>query len=297
MKRLLNCFASDFRKMTKETLIQSIKASEGRTILAETVVSCDPAIPAITNAEVARAAGADLILLNTFDAQRPNINGLDRLIQPIERLKELTGRPIGVNLEPVDFTAHMLEERQSIATGRQVTKENLMLLNELGVDFVCITGNPGAGITNQSISKAIALAKDVFNGMIIAGKMHGAGSADPIYDKDSLIDFAKAGADVVLIPSPGTVPGSTVAVCYDIVQSLKQNGVLTMGGLGTSQETSSVETIKQIGLYNKMVGFDIHHIGDAGEGGVSYFENIFELSRAVRGKRHTLKMICTSNAR
>lgn len=297
MKRLLNCTASDFKKITREELIQAIKASEGRTILAENVVSCDPAIPTITNSEVARAAGADLILLNTFNTLNPIVRGLDNQTNPIQRLKELTGRPIGLNLEPVDMEAQMLEVRENIDLGRQVNLENLLRVNELGFDFVCITGNPGAGVTNKSIIEAIELTKKTFKGVIIAGKMHGAGSKDPIYDKKSLINFAKAGADVILIPSPGTVPGSTVEICHDIVESLKEYDVLTMGGLGTSQETSDIETIKQIGLYNKMVGFDIHHIGDGGEGGVSYFENIFELSRAVRGKRHTLRMICTSNSR
>ncbi|MGT2799962.1 DUF7916 family protein [Streptococcus marmotae] len=297
MKRLLNCTASDFMQMSREELIAAIRASEGRVIVSETVVSCMPAIPAITNAEISRAAGADLILLNTFDAFHPVINGLDNMEQPIQRLKELIGRPIGVNLEPVDSRAKMLEERIDIVKGRQVSIETLNSLNNLGVDFVCITGNPGTGVTNQSIIDAIQLAKDSFRGMIIAGKMHGAGSKDPIYDIDALESFAKAGADVILLPSPGTVPGSTVDVCYNIIRRLKKYDVLTMGGLGTSQETSDVETIRQIGLYNKMVGFDIHHIGDAGEGGVSPFENIFELSKVVRGRKHTLKMICTSNAR
>lgn len=43
-----------------------------------------------------------------------------------------------------------------------------------------------------------------------------------------------------------------------------------------------------------MVGFDIHHIGDAGTAGIAPVENIFELSKAVRGARHTYKMMCSS---
>ena len=67
-----------------------------------------------------------------------------------------------------------------------------------------------------------------------------------------------------------------------------------MGGLGTSQETSEVETIRQIGLWNKMVGFDIHHIGDAGIGGLAPYENIMALSIAVRGRRHTIRQMSAS---
>ena len=38
-KRLLNCFTSDFRKMSGQDLKNAIKASEGRTVLSENVVN------------------------------------------------------------------------------------------------------------------------------------------------------------------------------------------------------------------------------------------------------------------
>lgn len=188
----------------------------------------------------------------------------------------------------------MLEDRLEINEGRQVNVKTLQALNDHGFDFVCITGNPGAGITNKTIAEAIRLAKKIFKGVIIAGKMHGAGSKDPIFDEEVLLSFADAGADIVLIPSPGSVPGSTIETCTRIVNLLKEKGVLTVGGLGTSQESSDIATIKQIGLWNKMIGFDIHHIGDAGFGGLAPLENIFELSIAVRGRRHTYNMIGAS---
>jgi len=37
VKRLLDCYASDFEKMDRGDLKASIKASEGRTILSENV--------------------------------------------------------------------------------------------------------------------------------------------------------------------------------------------------------------------------------------------------------------------
>ena len=45
---------------------------------------------------------------------------------------------------------------------------------------------------------------------------------------------------------------------------------------------------------NKICGVDIQHIGDAGYGGLAPVENIFELSKAIRGQRHTLSMIARS---
>lgn len=294
MKRLLNCVASDFKAMTKSELLAAIKASEGRVIIAENVTNSGSALPNVTNAELLRAFGADLILMNTLSVLDPVIPGIDDPDNPVARLKELTGRPIGVNLEPIDMNANMLENRLEIDAGRQVSLETIQALNQHGFDFVCITGNPGTGITNQTIEEAIRLAKKHYNGVIIAGKMHGAGSNDPIYDEEALLSFADAGADIILLPSPGTVPMSTVDVCSKIVKTLKEKGVLTMGGLGTSQESSYVQTIESIALMNKMVGFDLHHIGDAGFGGLAPLENVMALSIAIRGRRHTYKMIGTS---
>lgn len=294
MKRLLNCVASDFAGLDREGLLAAIRASEGRVIMAENVTHSGSALPEVTNAELVRAFGADLILMNTLDVLNPDIPGLDVTENKIARLKELTGRPIGVNLEPIDLEVEMLEARLEINEGRQVNAKTVQALNDNGFDFVCITGNPGAGITNKTIEEAIRFTKSIFKGVIIAGKMHGAGSKEAIFDEEALLSFADVGADIVLIPSPGSVPGSSIEECSRIVKKLKAKGVMTVGGLGTSQESSDVATIKQIGLMNKMVGFDIHHIGDAGFGGLAPLENIFELSVAVRGKRHTYKMIGTS---
>lgn len=294
MKRFLSLEASEMKNLSREDLISSIKASEGRIIVAENVVSVESLVPRITNSEVAKAFGADLILLNTVDVFNVKISGLEETENPIKKLKELVGRPIGLNLEPVDNNAKMNSDRLDINKGRQVSLESIKKVEELGFDFICLTGNPGTGVTTDTIAEAVKLTKENFSGMIIAGKMHGAGTNEDIYDEKIIMKFIEAGADVILIPVPGSVPGSTIEKCTYIVDLVRKNGKLSLGALGTSQETSSVETIRQIGLYNKMVGFDMHHIGDAGAGGIANPENILALSEAVRGKRHTLKMMVSS---
>ena len=45
MKRILDCRGSDFRQMGRKELKQAIHAAEGRTILAETVVTSQPLLP------------------------------------------------------------------------------------------------------------------------------------------------------------------------------------------------------------------------------------------------------------
>lgn len=296
VKRLLSCYASDFKKMDKYDLKASIKASEGRTILSENIVSTSVS-HGLTNSEVAKAFGADLILLNGLDLMEPKIGGIDHEEQPIQYLKKLVGRPIGVNLEPVDESAVMAENRLDISKGRQAFKETFEKANELGFDFICLTGNPGTGVSNKEIIKALKVAKEKFSGLIIAGKMHGAGVNEPVVDLNAIKEFIMNGADIILLPAVGTVPGVTTSMVMKAVQLAKQHDVLTLSAIGTSQETSAPSTIREIALQNKIAGVDIQHIGDAGSGGVAPYQNLLEMSRTIRGDRHTIARIAGSNER
>lgn len=295
-KRLLSCFASDFKTMTKEELKLAIKASEGRTILSENVVTTS-ASPGLTNAEIARAFGADLILLNVLDLFDPVINGLPDTDQPIKRLKEMTGRPVGVNLEPVDSSVQMNEDQLQISKGRKALKETFIKANELGCDFICLTGNPGTGVSHKEIIEALKIAKQTFNGVIIAGKMHGSGVSESIVSLTAVEELIEHGADIILLPAVGTVPGVSLDDISNAVKVARQQNVLTMSAIGTSQESARPELIRDIALSNKIAGVDIHHIGDAGYGGIAPYQNILELSRTIRGDRHTIARIAGSNLR
>lgn len=309
VKRLLSCSTSDIEKMSGSELKQSILASEGRIICTETVVMAAPVANDITNAEVARAYGADLILLNGFDCLNPVVMGLPGMTtfediikvmesgaagNPIAELKRLVGKPIGANLEPVDLEADMAEDLLVIPEGRMCSEKTLKAAEKLGLDFICLTGNPGTGVTNKEIGKAIVLAKKHFSGLIIAGKMHGAGVAEPVASLEAVKAFVAAGADVILFPAVGTVPGFTDSELIEAVKLAKSQGSLTMSAIGTSQESADQETVKQIALRNKICGVDIQHIGDAGYGGMAPAENIYTMSLAIRGMRHTLNRVSRS---
>lgn len=294
-KRLISSNASEMLKMTSLELKQSIKASEGRTILSENVAGRQPFIEDISNSEIARAFGADLILLNGVDVLNPKISGLEIGEESfVDKLHHLVGRPIGVNLEPVDLNVDMLEERCSISRGRQATVETIQKIENLGMDFVCLTGNPGTGVTNLQIKKIIGIAKKNFSGLIIAGKMHAAGVDEKIIDIETVESFVEEGADIILVPAVGTVPGFDDIELKEIVKAAHNKGALVLTAIGTSQESSDEDTIKQIAIRNKICGVDIQHIGDAGYGGVAPFENIFAMSKAIRGVRHTVSMIARS---
>lgn len=294
-KRFISANASEIIGMSASELKQSIKASEGRIVMSENVVGREPFIEDITNAEIARAFGADLILLNGIDVLNPKISGLSSMEESfVDQLHKLVGRPIGVNLEPVDEEATMAEDRLTIAEGRQANSKTINEIESLGLDFVCLTGNPGTGVTNTQIEKTISITRKLFSGLIIAGKMHGAGVSESIVDLKTVKSFIKAGADIILVPAVGTVPGFDENELKEIVKAVHKEGALVLSAIGTSQESSDEDTIKQIAIRNKICGVDIQHIGDAGYGGLAPVENIFALSKALRGMRHTASMMARS---
>lgn len=305
MKRILDCQSSDFRSMSRQELLDAIAGSEGRTIACETIGSIMPMLGDITNAEFVSAMGADIILLNLFDVQKPCILGLPKT-EPenvIRKLKELTGRPIGINLEPVEQVLSSVDPEENMwamTDGRKATLENAKIAVQMGVNFILLTGNPGIGVTNEAIEQTLRLYKKEFGDRLIlaAGKMHASGilaeGAEKIITGEDIAAFAAAGADIILLPAPGTVPGITVEYIRGLVNYAHSLGCLTITAIGTSQEGADVNTIRQIALMCKMTGTDIHHLGDAGYGGMSLPENIQAYSIAVRGIRHTYRRMAGS---
>ena len=305
MKRILDCQSSDFRSMSRQELLDAIAGSEGRTIACETIGSIMPMLGDVTNAEFVSAMGADIILLNLFDVQKPCILGLPKT-EPenvIRKLKELTGRPIGINLEPVEQVLSSVDPEENMwamTDGRKATLENAKIAVQMGVNFILLTGNPGVGVTNEAIEQTLRFYKKEFGDRLIlaAGKMHASGilaeGAEKIITGEDIAAFAAAGADIILLPAPGTVPGITVEYIRGLVNYAHSLGCLTITAIGTSQEGADVNTIRQIALMCKMTGTDIHHLGDAGYGGMSLPENIQAYSIAVRGIRHTYRRMAGS---
>ena len=302
MKRILDCRASDFRSMGKNELLAAIAGAEGRTLACETIGSLTPMLGDVTNAEFAAAMGADILLLNLFDVKHPVIHGLPPT-EPenvIRKLRELTGRPIGINLEPVEQSLGEEGSMWALTDGRKATLENARLAADMGVNFLLLTGNPGIGVTNEAIVQTLRLFKQELGDRLIlaAGKMHASGilseGAEQILTRRDVKSFSEAGADILLLPAPGTVPGITVEYARELVSLAHSLGMLTITAIGTSQEGADVATIRQLALMAKMTGTDIHHLGDAGYGGISLPENIQAYSAAIRGIRHTYRRMAAS---
>lgn len=178
--------------------------------------------------------------------------------------------------------------------GGKATKATFLEANEQGIDFICLTGNPATGVSNNAILNTIKIAKEYYKGLIFAGKMHGSGISEKFLNDDSILEFINEGADGIIVPAVGTVPGIQEGELHKLISKVKERGALSISAIGTSQESADVDTIKQIALSNKRVGVDIHHIGDGGYGRMADPENIMALSIVIRGKRHTYFRISQS---
>src|SRR5690606_42059013 len=133
--------------MKGQDLKASIRAAEGRTLLSELIVRFPSPFEDVSLPEVARSFGADLLLLNLFDVNRPRISGLpvEEGEEVVRLAKRFTGRPVGVNLEPVDPDPSMMVKQIPISAWSTLNPDSLRMAYVLCVYYVCltITSKPG----------------------------------------------------------------------------------------------------------------------------------------------------------
>lgn len=301
-KRLIDTTARELASYNKQELLTSIADSEGRTLAAETIGTVTPMLVDITNAEFVTSLGADLIMLNVFDVNEPVIQGLPQVPseEVVREVKRLTGRMVAINLEPAIVKDTEDKSVWNLTKGRQATPENAKKAADMGVDMIVLTGNPGVGVENDAIIQALSQLKEAVGDRVIltAGKMHASGilseGGEKILTENEVESFVDAGADVILLPAPGTVPGISMEYAAKLIKRAHEKGALAMTTIGTSQEGADEDTIRQIALMCKMAGTDIHHIGDSGYMGMALPENIMAYSVAIRGKRHTYRRMAAS---
>lgn len=307
VKRLIDTTARELAGYGRADVLASIRGSEGRVLAAEMIAPAMAAVHDVSNPELAAAMGADLLVVNLLDVQSPAVHAVDAAPGDVVReIKRLTGRLVAVNLEPVDPQADRATDDDfgpGEKGGRLATPENVVAAVALGVDAIVLTGNPGMGVTNDSLARAVGSVRDAVGDAVVlmAGRMHAAGSVSQagsrLVDDASLEGFVAAGADVVLLPAPGTVPGCHEALVRGWVETVHAAGALTMTTIGTSQEGADIDTIRRIALMAKMTGTDVHHLGDCGLFGIALPENMLAYSIAIRGRRHTYRRMAMSLAR
>ncbi|WP_367990251.1 dihydrodipicolinate synthase [Vibrio sp. NTOU-M3] len=285
-KRIFDYTAEDLRHASRKQIVNSIRNSEGRTLMVENVVAITPPLDVVSGAEIAAAFGADMITLNCLDVMKPAIKILSENpdeTMSVAEVKAATGRLIGCNLEPIP------DDVKHVDVGRTVTKETVQKAVELGLDYVMLTGNPGNCVTQETILDAISLVRSVSQELIIvAGKMH-AGGVGNDYNLSIVPAFAEAGADIMMFPAPYTTPGVDPTLAREMMSAVHKTGMLGMLAIGTSQEGADESYIEQVAIAAKAAGADVVHIGDGGYSGIAPPENIMKLGVTLRGRRHQYK--------
>ena len=265
MKRILDCGPDDFARMDGTALVEAVRRSEGRTLLCEVLWPAPPLVDGVSNAEVVVAFGADLVVLNKFDGE--DIGGI----------KAGLGRPVGVNVEP----------SPEVPSYRRADRENLTRM--AGADFVVVTANPDAEVGTTGMLSAIELVREMLpDTPVFSGKMHGSGGSG-LAEAWEISELAGA-SDAVLVPSPGTVPGSREPVVAGLADAAHEAGALGVAAGGTSEEGSDTETARELVLAAERCGADVLHLGDSGGVlGLAEPLNVLAASLAIRGRRHTYR--------
>jgi hypothetical protein len=280
MTRILDLGRDDLSALHGRALTGAVAAAEGRTIAAEVIAGGPGLADGVENVELVAVHAADLIILNFVELVWSDAGWRFWELGEVHDLRALArivGRPIGVNLEPGD-----------VPPRRRATAENAKALEDVGAAMLCLTANPGTGTSFDDLARVTSRLRAALgdDGALWVGKMHQAGHVEEI-DAGALTRLVDAGADGVLIPLPGTVPGVAREQAAELCRAAHERGAVVMGTIGTSQEGARPATITQLALVAKEVGVDVHHLGDAGIGRVADPELVYEYSIAIRGRRHT----------
>lgn len=153
LKRFFDLSGDEIINLNKDELKQAIKSCEARIVLSENVVVQEPATYGVTSSELAKAFGADLILLNFFDVNEKKIKGLDYSGDNIiKKLKNLVKRPIGLNLEPVQ-DKNMFSERKILAREERLAKKTSKSLMRWASILLCLLEILVLALTTKALTK------------------------------------------------------------------------------------------------------------------------------------------------
>ncbi len=322
VKRIVAASPGELATLQGRALLESIQSSGGRAVAAEIVAFRPPLVDGVSNAGLAAAFGADIVHLNHYDVDRPLIAGVSStedgqaaweksglLIAPTKEVEEpvrrflskmglgitiatlriLIGRVVGVSLEVV-------ADGITAPPGRQATPETAAKAIEQGAAYITLVGTPEIEpvVLRDNVHRLrVGLPPDV---VLVAGRMPWGSCNEDIPAFLSVAEaeeLVAAGADVVMLPVPGTVPGATHEAVAAAVTAAHRQGGLAEVTIGTSQESADIDTVRRLALDGKLVGADIYQIGDGGYGGMALPENILAFGTTIKGKRHIYKRLAS----
>ena len=305
VKRLINATKEEISQMSAMELKESIFKSEGRVVMGQHLLFAGHGlVRGVTNGELMKAFGSDMIMLNTFNFDDDSTNvGMQGLT--VDELKSKVGVPVGVYMG-CPKKGEVVDEKIYRLDGMLCTEEHVKKAIELDFDFILLGGNPGTGTSIEDVIVATKMVKEIVGDkiMIFAGKWEDGtyekvlGDPLAVYDtKDVIRRLIDAGADVIDFPAPGSRHGISVDMIRELVEYVHtyKPGTLAMTFLNSSVEGADVDTIRLIALMMKETGADIHAIGDGGFAGMPDPENIKQLSISLKGKSYTYFRMASVN--
>lgn len=192
-----------------------------------------------------------------------------------------------MTLEPVDVDS-------DYPSARIATAENARRGMDQGASYITVIRTPT--MSADAFARCVAEVRSGVQdrGLVKAGKMPWGGAsflvqADQFVTEEEIRQLAEAGADVIILPSPGTVPGLTIELVAKWVRVVHDCGLLAETTIGTSQEGADPDVIRRFAIDSKMTGADLFQIGDSVYGGLCVPENVMAFANAIKGRRHTLR--------
>ncbi len=319
---------------SRSEMVHAISAASGRVIIGETVSFKQSTIDGVTNVELLKSWGCDMATINHYNVDFPMVPGMPSTEEGIEKFgsffnvdgskgcrpstkiledsfqsafwqlgfgatigeaKRLCGIPIGMTLEPVS-------EDSEYPLARVANEENARRGMEQGASYITLIRTPK--MSESEFAGRVSQVRSGVGekGLVKAGKMPWGGSsflvnADEFVTEAELKALAKAGADVIILPSPGTIPGLTIELVRRWVGVVHDCGLLAETTIGTSQEGADPDVIRRFAIDSKMTGADLFQIGDSVYGGCCVPENVMAFARAIKGQRHTLRRAALSPLR
>lgn len=331
--KFLNDVGKKIIEASRKELVQAIQGASGRVIIGETVTFKQNLIDGVTNIELIKSWGCDMATINHYNPAMPMMPGLPSTQEGIEQffsywnvdgslgsipdikkvegsfqssflefgfgrtigeVKRLAGIPVGMTLEPVT-------KDSDFPISRIASKENAKKGMEQGASYITIISTPS--MSEKDFAGCVNNVREGVEdkGLVKAGKMPWGGSfltkADEFISVKELKELAKAGADVIVLPAPGTVPGLTIDLVKTWVSVIHECGLLAETTIGTSQEGADVAVIQRIAIDSKMTGADLFQIGDSVYGGSCSPENVMAFAKAIKGQRHVLRRMAISPMR
>ncbi len=317
-KRIIEASPSVLAKLEGRDVLDAIRVSGGRAVSAEIVAFRPALVDGTTNGALAAAFGADIVHLNHYDVDRPQMAGFPSTPAGIEAwakegislkpsrqiedptagffanlglgvtirdLRNAIGRVVGLSLE-VNFPG------ADAPTGRLSIPDTAARALEQGAAYLTLIGTPAH--TPEVLAENFRILRKALGPepVLVAGRMPWGGSRKGMPDfmhADEVELMVEAGVDMVVIAAPGTMPGASMEVVSAAVEKAHQLGILAEITIGTSQESADEDTIRRLALDSRLTGADLYQIGDGGYSGITLPENIMAFATAIKGRRHAFR--------